>query len=136
MRRAVVEAVLALTIAACGGTTQSPATPASESAASPSTKAPATPTTRPPTSPSIDPSPAESEPPVATAWRKLDPGDRPGAREDHTWTLDPSTRTGYLFGGRDGSTVYDDIWAFDLASDIWRKLDPEGSGPDARFGHE
>ena len=71
-----------------------------------------------------------------TAWRKLEPGDGPDAREDHTWTLDPSTRTGYLFGGRDGSTVYDDIWAFDLASDTWRELDPGGKGPAARFGHE
>ena len=77
-----------------------------------------------------------SEPPVATAWRKLEPGDGPSAREDHTWTLDPSTRTAYLFGGRDGSTVYDDIWAFDLASDTWRELDPGGRGPAARFGHE
>ena len=71
-----------------------------------------------------------------TAWRKLEPGDGPDAREDHTWTLDPSTRTAYLFGGRDGSTVYDDIWAFDLASDTWRELDPGGQGPAARFGHE
>ena len=75
-------------------------------------------------------------PPVATAWRKLEPGDGPGTREDHTWTLDPSTRTAYLFGGRDGSTAYDDIWAFDLASDTWRELDPGGRGPAARFGHE
>ena len=71
-----------------------------------------------------------------TAWRKLEPGDGPDAREDHTWTLDPSTRTAYLFGGRDGSTVYDDIWAFDLASDTWREIDPGGRGPAARFGHE
>jgi N-acetylneuraminic acid mutarotase len=71
-----------------------------------------------------------------TAWRKLEPGDAPRAREDHTWTLDPSARTGYLFGGRDGSTVYDDIWAFDLASDTWRELDPASRGPAARFGHE
>ena len=45
-------------------------------------------------SPSIAPSPAVSEPPVVTAWRKLEPGDGPDSREDHTWTLDPSTRTG------------------------------------------
>jgi N-acetylneuraminic acid mutarotase len=77
-----------------------------------------------------------SGPPVVTAWRKLEPGDGPDAREDHTWTLNPSTRTAYVFGGRNGSTVYDNIWAFDLASDSWREVDPEGRGPAARFGHE
>ena len=136
MRGAVVGAVLALAMSACGGTTQSPATPASPTAAPPSTMAPSTPTSEPSTSPSISPSAAVSAPPVATAWRKLEPGEAPSAREDHTWTLDPSTRTAYLFGGRDGSKVYDDIWAFDLASDTWQALDPGGRGPAARFGHE
>ena len=136
MRRAVFEAVLVLAISACGGTTQSPVEPTSPSTAPASATALATPTTEPPSSASIAPSPVVSEAPVMTAWRKVDPGDGPDAREDHTWTLDPSTRTAYLFGGRDGSTVFDDIWAFDLASDTWRELDPEGSGPDARFGHE
>ena len=136
MRRAVVGAVLALAISACGGTTQSPAAPASPASAPPSTTAPASPPSEPPRSPSIAPSLAVSEPPVVTAWRRLEPGDGPDSREDHTWTLDPSTRTGYLFGGRDGATVYDDLWVFDLASDTWRELDPRGKGPAARFGHE
>src|SRR5829696_2612887 len=112
MRRAAVGAVLALAISGCGGTSQPPASGVPPTAASPPTTTSARPTSEPSTAPSIAPSPAASEPPVVTAWRKLDPGGGPDAREDHTWTLDPSTRTAYLFGGRDGSTVYDDIWAF------------------------
>jgi N-acetylneuraminic acid mutarotase len=68
-------------------------------------------------------------------WRELDV-DGPSRREDHTWTVDPSTRTAYLFGGRDGGKVRRDLWAFDLATDTWRELDPSGRGPAARFGHE
>ena len=87
--------------------------------------------------PSVVPSasPESSAAPVISSWRKLE-ADGPSAREDHTWTLDPATRTAYLFGGRDGSTVRGDLWAFDLATDQWRKLDPGGSDPAARFGHE
>jgi Galactose oxidase, central domain len=81
-------------------------------------------------------SPEPSAPPVAIAWRKLDVGGAPRAREDHTWTLDPATRTAYLFGGRDGDKVRGDLWAFDLATNAWRELDPDGSGPKPRFGHE
>ena len=135
MRRAVVGAVLILAISACGGTTQSPVTATSASTPMPSVTASAAPSET-PAAASLPPSLAPSDPPVETAWRKLEPGDGPEAREDHTWTLDPSSRTGYLFGGRDGSTVYDDIWAFDLASDTWREVDPDGRGPAARFGHE
>jgi hypothetical protein len=133
--RAVIGAVLALAISACGGTTQSPATPESATAALPSRTAPASASEAPPAATPVT-SPAVSGPPVVTAWRKIELGYGPDAREDHTWTLDPSTRTGYLFGGRDGSTVYDDIWAFDLASDTWGEVDSGGRGPAARFGHE
>ena len=136
MRRAVVGAVLALAISACGGTTQSPATPASPTHArrhhDSSGDAPSEPR-RPQAS---VPSPAVSEPPVATAWRKLEPGEAPTPERTTHGRSTRRREPAYLFGGRDGSTVYDDIWAFDLASDTWRELDPEGRGPAARFGHE
>ena len=89
-------------ISACGGTTQSTPTPASPTATERSSTA-SPPVSVPVASPSVEPSPAVSAPPVGTAWRKLEPDDGPNAREDHTWTLDPSTRTAYLFGGRDGN---------------------------------
>jgi N-acetylneuraminic acid mutarotase len=59
----------------------------------------------------------------------------PAAREDHTWTVDSGGEVAYLFGGRDGATVFGDLWAFDLAVDRWQQLSPPASPP-PRFGHE
>jgi hypothetical protein len=59
----------------------------------------------------------------------------PPAREDHTWTVAGDGRTALLFGGRDGATVFGDLWAYDLEADAWSQLSP-GDGPAARFGHE
>jgi hypothetical protein len=71
------------------------------------------------------------------AWQLIDSdGSSPRSREDGTWTPDPTGRTAYLFGGRDGGTVFDDLWVFDLGSDTWRQLAPDGDIPPARFGHE
>ena len=44
-------------------------------------------------------------------------------------------RTALLFGGRDGTTVFGDLWSYDLGSNAWTELSP-AAGPDARFGHE
>jgi hypothetical protein len=89
--------------------------------------------------PSVSPSIAASgsaSAPATLAWSPLEPaGTAPAAREDHTWTLDPATRTGWLFGGRDGGTVFGDLWRYDLASDAWSRQKPVGKGPAARFGH-
>lgn len=44
----------------------------------------------------------------------------------------------YLFGGRVGSTLFDDLWVLDLATGTWTTRPAEGSnpiGPEARFGH-
>jgi hypothetical protein len=105
-----------------------------------------TPTASPVASPSANPTPAptaspepstEPTPAPATAWRQLEPaGSAPSAREDGTWTEHPGSRTAYLFGGRDGSTILDDLWAFDLDANSWTRLAPEGQKPPARFGHE
>lgn len=72
--------------------------------------------------------------PEPVAWSKLG-ASGPVAREDHTWTVDPESGIAYLFGGRDGATVFADTWAYDLAADSWTELAPAAS-PDARFGHE
>ena len=72
--------------------------------------------------------------PVALGWSPVT-ADGPAAREDHTWTVDPNGRTAYLFGGRDGGTAFDDLWAYDLEADSWAPLDP-GPSPASRFGHE
>ena len=67
-------------------------------------------------------------------WSRIEAAG-PAAREDHTWTVDPDAGIAYLFGGRDGPTVYDDTWAYDLATDAWTQLAPPAA-PEARFGHE
>ena len=72
--------------------------------------------------------------PDPLAWARLDAGG-PAAREDHTWTLDAAGEVAYLFGGRDGTTSFDDTWAFDLAAETWTQLAPSATPP-ARFGHE
>lgn len=76
------------------------------------------------------PSPA----PAAVAWSQVD-ASGPAAREDHTWTVDPDSGIAYLFGGRDGATVFGDTWAYDLVADAWTELAPDAS-PAGRFGHE
>ncbi|HYN70656.1 MAG TPA: kelch repeat-containing protein [Candidatus Eisenbacteria bacterium] len=63
-------------------------------------------------------------------------GESPAAREDHTLTVDEAGATAYLFGGRDGATVFGDLWALDLASDTWQLRSPAGDAPLPRFGHE
>jgi hypothetical protein len=97
-----------------------------------------TPTPSPSTNASASPSVAASAPSAGpsvgpTGWREITPSDGPAAREDHTWTLDAGGDVAYLFGGRSGATIYDDLWAFDLATETWSEV--TAGGPAARFGH-
>ena len=88
--------------------------------------------------PSATPNPTSTAGPTAPAvpsWARLDPGEGPAAREDHTWTVDPTSGTAWLFGGRDRGTIFDDLWAYDLATDRWTRAEPSGDRPAARFGH-
>ena len=80
------------------------------------------------------PTPSATPDPVA-GWVELTVTAGPPAREDHTWTVDDSGASAYLFGGRDGAVVLDDLWAYDLATDVWRRLEPAGDRPPGRFGH-
>ncbi len=136
--------VIALLCSACapGATAGDPSTspglsaspgPAGTSSSDPASPSPSpTPSPAPSLEPSAEPSPAE---PVA--WRNLAPGGTtPAPREDGTWTADADGRTAYLFGGRDGRTLFHDLWSYDLDTDRWTELDPDGDIPSARFGHE
>jgi hypothetical protein len=121
--RAVLVAVLVL--AGCGTAPRGgSATPAASDSPSP----PAT------ASPSTASSVAATAAPEPLAWRRLE-ATGPSAREDHTWTVASDGRTAFLFGGRDGATVFGDLWAYDLESDAWSRPAAE-DGPAARFGHE
>ncbi len=139
-RIALLALVGALALTACAGTPSAAPSTAAPLTAGPATAAPSTATTPEPTAePTVAPTaataPAPTPEPPAT-WASLDPaGERPAAREDHTWTVDPDGQVAYLFGGRDGATVFGDLWAFDLGTDAWTRLKPIGSAPKARFGH-
>lgn len=132
MRRSSIHVLVALVIglAACSApptaTAPSPTVQRSEPAASASATRSSDPT------PSA--SPAATSTPEPLAWARLEAAG-PAAREDHTWTLDGTGDVAYLFGGRDGATVFDDTWAFDLGGDTWTRLSPTAAPP-ARFGHE
>jgi hypothetical protein len=126
-----VAALLGLMVTACAAPPDA-ATPGSPSVTPRSGETPeATPT-------SVASATAVSTPDaeVVLAWTSLDiAGPAPAPREDHTWTVDGAGGLAYLFGGRDGATVYGDLWAFDLGTEAWREIDA-GGGPPVRFGHE
>jgi hypothetical protein len=75
--------------------------------------------------------------PRSGAWSRLQvAGPSPGAREDHTWTLGEDGSM-YLFGGRDGASLFGDLWRFDPSALTWARVAGEaGTGPASRFGHE
>jgi galactose oxidase-like protein len=77
---------------------------------------------------------ASSTPAATAQWSPLTSQDGPPAREDHTWTVG-ADGIAYLFGGRDGATIYDDLWAFDLQGETWRPIAAVAAGPAPRFGH-
>jgi hypothetical protein len=69
-------------------------------------------------------------------WQQLQPySDLPSPRINHTIVLD-NARGVWLFGGRTGGKGLNDLWRYDLASNAWRKLQPQGSLPPARWGHQ
>jgi hypothetical protein len=118
---------LALLLAGCS------AAPSTSGSAETSASADATasPSSAVPSSEAAEPSATPAEP---LAWAPLD-ASGPAAREDHTWTVSGDGRTALLFGGRDGTTAFGDLWSYDLGSDAWTELAP-AAGPSARFGHE
>lgn len=81
------------------------------------------------------PSPASTLLPTGSWARVVTIGPSPAAREDHTLTV-AGDGTAWVFGGRDGSEVFGDLWQLDLATDAWRERSPAGDAPAARFGHE
>ncbi len=120
---------LALVIAGCS------ATPSTSGSPTTSASAPATESPSPSAAPSsVAATPSATPEPEPLAWSRLDIAG-PAAREDHTWTVAGDGGTALLFGGRDGATVFGDLWAYDLDTDAWTELDP-APGPVARFGHE
>jgi hypothetical protein len=130
VRRRIAASAALLLLAACASPSASPSAGSLEP--EPSTSAPSA--SAAPSTPVAPPSDTTEAPAPELAWSRLDSAG-PEAREDHTWTVDAEGRVAYLFGGRDGGTAFDDLWAYDLETDAWAELAP-ASAPPARFGHE
>ncbi|MGF1468489.1 MAG: Kelch repeat-containing protein [Sandaracinaceae bacterium] len=71
-------------------------------------------------------------------WTEIAPtGDAPGPRLFHGSVVAGDRL--YVYGGTPsfGGPFYGDLWALDLTTDTWRRIDDgEGTAPDARFGPE
>ena len=80
------------------------------------------------------PIPGRSEPPVATPGGSSSRATAPQSGRPHV-DARPVHANGVPVRWPRRLAVYDDIWAFDLASGM-AELDPGGRGPAARFGHE
>ncbi|TRO48323.1 hypothetical protein E2P65_03095 [Candidatus Bathyarchaeota archaeon] len=64
-----------------------------------------------------------------------DAGDRPSPRFGHRMVYDPVNDRTLLFGGavyENSYTFFDDLWAYDYASNTWIEIDC-GPGPSGRF---
>ena len=69
------------------------------------------------------------------AWQQLTPANAgPGARYEHAMEYNPATNQIFLFGGRDGSQIYNDTWVLDMNTLSWRQIAVNSpTAPPARF---
>jgi len=76
--------------------------------------------------------------PGSETWSALDVGEiKPPARVNHAAIYDALHQRMIIFGGWDGTSYLNDVWALDLEpGDIrWYQLAPEGEPPPGRVGH-
>lgn len=69
---------------------------------------------------------------VQLEWRSVSPTTAPLAREHHEMVFDAYRGHTVLFGGRNGSSYYNDTWIYDAKG--WRRLTPTSS-PAPRADH-
>jgi N-acetylneuraminic acid mutarotase/uncharacterized membrane protein YozB (DUF420 family) len=69
------------------------------------------------------------------AWERRNPvNDGPGPRYEHAMQHNPVTNELFVFGGRDGSQIYNDVWAFQVNTLTWRRLAANSPvAPPARY---
>jgi len=75
---------------------------------------------------------------TAQEWRNLTPADglAPSPRVNPSTIYDPVAHRLVVFGGRGRSGDVDDVWSFDLASQTWQEITPQGgSSPTKRYTH-
>jgi N-acetylneuraminic acid mutarotase len=70
--------------------------------------------------------------PVAQWTPVPTPGPHPSARLEHTTVYDPVRHRMLLFGGKDPYRFFNDVWAFDLATDTWSEIVVSGPTPTPR----
>jgi hypothetical protein len=70
-------------------------------------------------------------------WRDLTPvaGEAPEARRHGTAIYDPVGGRVVIFGGAGMRGELNDVWALDLLTATWSRLEPRGRGPAPRLGH-
>jgi hypothetical protein len=68
------------------------------------------------------------------AWTELAPGGTPpSGREHHSALYDPVRDRMLVFGGNNGSSYFNDVWALSLAgTPAWTQLTPAGTPPSGR----
>ncbi len=60
--------------------------------------------------------------------------DGPGARYEHAIQYSPATNQVFVFGGRDGSQIFNDVWVLDMKTFAWKQLAINSTTkPPARF---
>jgi hypothetical protein len=81
---------------------------------------------------------SQTAPPASYRWRNLTPaeGAAPEPRRNGTAIYDPVARRIVVFGGTGGSGQLNDLWAFDLITLAWTRLQPSGRPPEPRLGHD
>ncbi len=67
-------------------------------------------------------------------WLRLRSDSGPSGRRDHALAAGVGDRV-YLFGGRESGRPLADLWVYELRSETWSRLVPDGGAPSARFGH-
>lgn len=74
---------------------------------------------------------------ASPAWSSVSPtGTKPIARHSHTVIYDPVRDRLVVFGGRDGVSYRNDVWALSLSgTPAWTQLTPTGTPPTPRGGH-
>jgi len=62
-------------------------------------------------------------------------GTPPAARSSHVAVIDVPTHQMIVFGGRNATTIFNDLWSLNTVGDgQWTQLSPSGTIPPARYG--
>jgi len=71
---------------------------------------------------------------AANEWTKIAPNREPSPRFGHAMVYDAGVGQSILFGGNFALDVSNETWAYDLASNLWTKMNPT-MRPSGRYDH-